>query len=51
MGRLFAFAFSETVTVVEAPGASVPAVAESVTHGCVFAAVQLIEPVPRFLSV
>ena len=41
----------EAVTVAVAPAASVPAVADKVTHVCVFAAVQFIEAVPVFVSV
>jgi hypothetical protein len=41
----------ETVTVAVAPAASVPPVADKVTHDCTFDAVQLIEAVPVFVSV
>ena len=42
---------SAAVTVVLAPAARVPPLEESVSHGAVFVAVQVIVPVPVLLSV
>ena len=41
----------DAVTVAVAPAASVPAVADKVTHDCAFDAVQFIGAVPAFVSV
>jgi len=49
--RLFAPALIDAVTVVAAPAASVPPVADNVTHVCVFAAVQFIGALPVFVTV
>jgi len=49
--RLFAPAPIDTVTVVFAPAASVPPVADKVTHDATFVAVQFIEAVPVFVTV
>ena len=40
----------DAVTLVLAPGASVPLVADKFSHACVFDAVQFIEPVPVLLN-
>ena len=47
----FAPLLMETVSVAVAPAASVPLAAERVTQACVFAAVQLSEALPEFVSV
>jgi hypothetical protein len=49
--RLFAPELIDAVTVVFAPAASVPPVADKVTHDATFDAVQFIGAVPVFVSV
>ena len=49
--RLFAPALIDAVTVVFAPAASVPPVADKVTHDCTFEAVQFIGAAPVFVTV
>jgi hypothetical protein len=49
--RLFAPVPIDTVTVTGAPAASVPPVADKVTHDATFVAVQFIGAVPVFVSV
>jgi len=49
--RVFAPELIDAVTVAVAPAASVPPVADKVTHDATFDAVQVIEAVPVFVSV